>query len=106
MPRSAIALPINGASLIPRVASGRSTSARPGLLQLDLAWRSRISVSIGPACSLSALGARGKAHGLVGSLEQGTRLAHAFGLLALRHGVGDDAGASTNIHGSVLHHGS
>src|SRR3990170_4754666 len=77
MPRSAIALPMSGASVTPRVASDRS---------------------------LTAFGARGKAHGFVRGLEQGARLAHAFGLLALRHRVGDDARAGPHIHGAVLYH--
>ena len=46
MPRSAIAWPISGASVSPRVASGRSRSGSIGFFQLDLAWRSRLNVSI------------------------------------------------------------
>src|SRR6185437_13994131 len=103
MPRSAMALPISGASVTPRVASGRSRSGRVGLLQLDLAWRRRESVSIRCAL-LTALGAGGEAHGLVGGLEQRARLAHALGLLALGHRIGNHARAGLHIHDAILHH--
>ena len=46
---------------------------------------------------LAPLAARGEAHGLFGGAEQGGGLAHAFGLLALRHRVGNDAGAWKDI---------
>ncbi len=87
MPRSAMARPISGASVDPArgerpvlVWQRRVVPARFGVAKQAEGEHGGLSLR-----SLAALGARGEAHRLVGCLEQGARLAHAFGLLALGH---------------------
>src|ERR1700704_3404254 len=87
---------------MPGVCAVLGSSEWPGITRTPSCFHFGSVIVFLCALSLPASSSAREALGFLGGAEQRLGLVHAFLLLGLRIGIGNDAGAGLHIHGAVL----